>query len=101
MEDWKVCVASRGDAEEEAAKRCGSGSFVASEDLDALIYGAPRLISYIDHLKERNHEEAAKEVERQRRRVHPYWIELEELRETLEFTQGQLVEFAILCGCSL
>eukprot|EP00913_Durusdinium_trenchii_P025606 g24033.t1 len=43
--------------------------------------------------------EAAKEVERQRRRVHPYWIELEELRETLEFTQGQLVEFAILCGC--
>ena len=24
-------------------------------------------------------QEAAKEVERQRRRVHPYWIELEEL----------------------
>lgn len=31
QEDWKVCVASRGDAEEEAAKRCGSGSFVVPQ----------------------------------------------------------------------
>ena len=39
-----------GDAEEEASKAAEPSDLVASDDLDALVFGAPTLVRYIDRL---------------------------------------------------
>ncbi|CAJ1368430.1 unnamed protein product, partial [Effrenium voratum] len=85
---YEVYVASGGDAEEEAAKRSGGGDLVSSDDLDALIFGAHRMVGFLDRLR--------KDTDARR----PFCIELSELQAALGFaSHRQLVEFAILCGC--
>ncbi|CAE8637354.1 unnamed protein product [Polarella glacialis] len=89
----KVILARSGDAEEEAAKSSGPEDLVASEDLDALIYGAPSVLRFIDRLG------ADMEFDPEDVRV-PSLINLSEVMAGLGFTKHkQLVDFAILCGC--
>ena len=93
-EDYRI---SRwGDAEEEAAKAARPCDLVASDDLDALIFGAPVLVRYIDRLGLPPPEHSRNGL----RMRAPTQIHLSEFIESFRFEQRrQLIDFAILCGC--
>eukprot|EP00933_Yihiella_yeosuensis_P015167 TRINITY_DN13323_c0_g2_i1.p1 TRINITY_DN13323_c0_g2~~TRINITY_DN13323_c0_g2_i1.p1 ORF type:complete len:320 (-),score=56.46 TRINITY_DN13323_c0_g2_i1:218-1177(-) len=95
---FQVRIARLGDAEEEAAKSASENNdLVASEDLDALIHGAPTVIRFLDRFKpaaEQYQFKLAADIKL------PVLIRLDELMKGLGFAKRrQLVDFAILCGC--
>jgi flap endonuclease-1 len=76
-------ISAPGEAEAQCTElvKCGICYAVASEDLDVLAFGAPRMI--------RNLTSADKPIE----------IDLSVVLRDLEFTYEQFVDMCILCGC--
>jgi flap endonuclease-1 len=73
------CV-GEGDAEKKCAELCLSGEadVVATEDYDALVCGAPRVLRNVSKLPEEVH--------------------LQTVLDNLQFTQEQFIHFCVLCG---
>lgn len=80
-------IEAAGEAEAQCAEmvKHGKAWAVATEDMDALTFGSPRLLRNL----------TAAEA----RKLPVYEIDLQTILQTLELTMSQFVELCILCGC--
>lgn len=82
-------VRSPGEAEAQCAELCKGGLVyaTATEDMDALTFGTPRLVRRL----------TASQAHQKQMPIHEF--NLEAGLEGLEFTMEQFIDFCILCGC--
>jgi flap endonuclease-1 len=88
-----VQAPSEGEAQAAHMARRGDVDFVASQDYDSLLFGAPRVVRNLAITGRRKLPRKNVYVE-----VEPEVIELEEELRRLSLDQGQLVEMGMLCG---
>ncbi len=84
---------SEGEAQAAYMAIKGDVSFTGSQDVDALLFGAPRLVRNITITGRRKLPGRNAHIN-----VSPELIELEDILESLEITREQLIEVGILVG---
>ncbi len=84
---------SEGEAQAAYMAVKGDVSFTGSQDFDALLFGAPRLVRNITITGRRKLPSRNAHIS-----VSPELIELEDVLESLEVTREQLIEVGILVG---
>jgi flap endonuclease-1 len=77
----------------EAARAAGSADYVGSQDYDALLFGAPRVVRNITITGKRKIPRKNIMID-----VKPEVLELNEVLSALDITREQLIDLAILVG---
>jgi flap endonuclease-1 len=88
-----IVAPSEGEAEASYMVLRGSADYVGSQDYDALLFGAPRVVRNITITGKRKLPRKGIMVD-----VKPEVIELNEVLATLEITREQLIDLAMLVG---
>eukprot|EP00472_Partenskyella_glossopodia_P011120 CAMPEP_0197515618 /NCGR_PEP_ID=MMETSP1318-20131121/694_1 /TAXON_ID=552666 /ORGANISM="Partenskyella glossopodia, Strain RCC365" /LENGTH=372 /DNA_ID=CAMNT_0043064039 /DNA_START=27 /DNA_END=1145 /DNA_ORIENTATION=- len=80
-------VSAAGEAEAQCAALCKAGLVyaTATEDMDALTFGTPKMVRHLTYSEAR--------------KMDIVEINLKRVLEQMEFTMDQFIDFCILCGC--